>query len=132
MSGHFKVLAILMALIVGSAFTTGSVHAQTTSCDTSGSVSGTATPAYGTVGSTIVFRATGFQVGEDVSFWLTLPNGVVVGTAAPLPGGVNNDGTIGPLPLPIDQNTVNLATGRWAITFQGASSNHQAVIYFCV
>jgi hypothetical protein len=101
-------------------------------CDTSGSVNGTATPNSGGPGTTIVFRATGFTPGEDVSFWFTLPSGVVEGTAAPVPGGVNADGSIGPIPFTINQQDVNLGTGRWALTFEGASSHHQAIIYYCV
>jgi len=126
--------AMLMALV--SVFATGgtaaSAQAQSASCDTSASVNGTANPAYGTAGTTIIFTGRGFQPNEDVSFWLTLPTGDVVGTAAPIPGGVNADGTVGPLPFTLDQSLVNAATGRWAITFQGASSHNTAVIYFCV
>jgi hypothetical protein len=82
-----------------------------------------------------VFVATGFTVGEDVSFWFTSPNGVVVGTAEPIPGGVNPDGSVGPLPWRIGEFPVLPALfgeGRWALTFQGASSNNTSVIYFCV
>jgi hypothetical protein len=129
---HTRFATMLVVFLLATFASTGSAFAQTTGCDTSGSVSGTATPSVGTVGTTINFNATGFTAGEDVSFWFTLPNGIVLGTAAPVPGGVNSDGTIGPLPLDIDDSFVNLATGRWAITFQGASSNHQAIIYFCV
>src|SRR4029453_15803229 len=129
---QIRFVAIRVGLAFGIVATTGNAFAQTTSCDTSGSVSGTATPAVATVGTTINFMATGFTVGEDVSFWFTLPDGSVVGTAQPVPNGVNSDGTIGPLPFEVDQTLVNIATGRWAITFQGASNNHQAIIYFCV
>src|SRR5206468_8997227 len=100
---QIRFLAILVALTLGIVATTGNAFAQTTSCDTSWSVNGTATPAVGTAGTTINFMATGFTVGEDVSFWFTLPDGTVVGTAQPLPGGVNPDGSIGPLPFGIDQ-----------------------------
>ena len=66
-----------------------------------------------------MFTARGFQPGEAVSYWFTLPNGVVVGTAAPVPGEfVNPDGTIGPLPYTIDEVDVQLGVGRWALTFQ--------------
>jgi hypothetical protein len=122
------VLALLLGLV---SFGTTSAQTQPV-CDTGGTVNGTATPSYGTVGSVIVFRATGFTPGESVSFWLTLPDGSVAGTPEPIEGGVNPDGSIGPIPLPIDQQIVNIAPGRWAITFQGASSNHVAVIYFCI
>src|SRR4051794_22804143 len=119
---QIRFVAILVALLFGTVLSTGSAFAQTPSCDTSGSVNGTATPNIATVGTTVTFRATGFSSGEDVSFWFTLPDGSVVGTAQPIPGGVNPDGSVGPLPFTITQQLVNLATGRWAITFQGASS----------
>lgn len=126
--------AIMLLALVGVFSPAHHASAQTASgaCDTSASFNGSATPPYGTTGTTIVFRARGFQANEDVSFYFTLPNGDVIGTAAPFSGGINPDGTIGPLPFAIDQQTVNLATGRWAITFKGATSNNTAVIYFCV
>jgi hypothetical protein len=102
-------------------------------CDTSGSRNGSATPSSGRPGTVIIFRATGFQSGEAVSFWFTLPDGSVVGTAQPVPPGlVNADGSIGPLPYQITASMAAAAEGRWAITFKGASSNNTAVIYFCV
>jgi hypothetical protein len=103
------------------------------SCDTSGNRNGEATPSSVRVGQTTVFRARGFQPNEDVSFWFTTPSGIVVGTPAPVPGGVNPDGSVGPLPFTIDPAFPEVfGYGRWAITFQGASSNNVAVIYFCI
>jgi hypothetical protein len=102
-------------------------------CDTSGSVNGTATPPSARPGTTILFRATGFSPNEEISYWFTLPSGDVLGTAAPVPAGfVNPDGSIGPLPFPIDEDIVRIGVGRWGLTFQGASTQHIAVIYFCV
>ncbi len=126
-------LASALGLAAGlAALSPGSAMAQTVSCDTSGTVDGGATPHYGTVGTTIVFTATGFTGGESVSFWFTAPSGGVIGTAHPISGGVGPDGSVGPLPLTIDQTLVTAGEGRWAITFEGASSHHQSVIYFCV
>jgi hypothetical protein len=105
----------------------------TSTCDTSGNRNGSATPSSGRPGTTIMVRATGFRTDEAISFWFTLPDGSVAGTAEPLPPGlVNPDGSIGPLPIEIDAAMAALAEGRWAITFQGASSGNIAVIYFCV
>jgi hypothetical protein len=101
-------------------------------CDPSGSVNGSANPGSGGPGDVIVITASGFTPGEDVSFWFTLPDGAVVGTPQPFPGFVNPDGTIGPLDFEIDEELVELATGKWAITFQGADSDNVAIIYFCV
>jgi hypothetical protein len=81
-----------------------------------------------------MFRARGFKVGEEISFWFTLPDGTVFGTPAPVPPGfVNPGGTIGPLPFDITEEDVEFGgEGRWAITFQGAESGNVAVIYFCL
>jgi hypothetical protein len=126
-------LASALGLAMGlAALSPGSAMAQTVSCDTSGTVNGGATPRYGTVGTTIVLTATGFTGGEAVSFWFTAPSGGVIGTARPIPGGVGPDGNIGPLPFTIDQSLLAAGEGRWAVTFEGASSHHQAIIYFCV
>ncbi|HYP40118.1 MAG TPA: hypothetical protein VEX13_07130 [Chloroflexia bacterium] len=122
--GYFK--------ITTGAAPTPTVAASGT-CDTSGNRNGESTPSSGRPGDTLIFRARGFTPGEAVSFWFTLPSGVVLGTAQPVPGEfVNPDGTIGPLPYPITPADVAIGTGRWALTFQGASSNNVAVIYFCV
>lgn len=132
---HTRIFTMLAALLLALVFSVGSVgraSAQAQGCDTTGTSNGTATPAYGTAGTEIIIRATGFQAGEDVSFWFTLPNGLVAGTAAPVEGGVNPDGSVGPLGFEITQQDVDRFPGRWAITFQGASSNNVSVIYFCV
>jgi len=101
-------------------------------CDTSGSKDGTATPDNGGPGTTIVFRGTGFSPSEGISYWFTDPHGNVGGTPSPLPAGlVNSDGSIGPLPLTLDSSFTS-DPGRWAITFEGASTHHQTIIYFCV
>lgn len=128
--GMLAVLLLALALSSGS---TGRAYAQSSpGCDTTGTVNGTAMPTFGTIGTTLQFRATGFQPNEDVSFYITLPNQDVIGTAAPIPNGVNPDGSVGPLPFTLTNDLVNLATGRWAITFVGASSRNTAVIFFCV
>jgi hypothetical protein len=101
------------------------------SCDVSGNKNGSASPSAVHTGDTIRFTATGFRPGEAVSFWFTTPDGLVVGTRAPATGLVNADGSVGPLPLPVDTFFTTFP-GRWAITFQGASSANQAIIYFCV
>jgi hypothetical protein len=101
-------------------------------CDVSGNRDGEATPSSGKVGDTITFNARGFQAREAVSFWFTAPNGDVVGTARPIRGGVNADGTVGPLAIDLSADLIGSMPGRWALTFQGASSGHQALIFFCV
>ncbi|HEX8222038.1 MAG TPA: hypothetical protein VF914_22815 [Chloroflexia bacterium] len=125
------VAAVLLALVlsVGAA---GRASAQSSSaCDTTGTVNGTATPTYGTVNSTIIFRGTGFTPREDVSFWFTTPTQEVFGTANPIEGGAAPDGSVG-IRLTVPEEFVDFAPGKWAITIQGASSNNTAVIYFCL
>ncbi|HMA37177.1 MAG TPA: hypothetical protein VKY74_22165 [Chloroflexia bacterium] len=99
-------------------------------CDVSGSRDGSATPTSGRPGDTLIVTARGFTPGEAVSFWFTLPNGQVFGTARPIGNGVNPDGTVGPIPFQIP--AAFSAAGRYALTFQGASSQHQAIVLFCV
>jgi len=100
-------------------------------CDTSGSRNGEARPNSAKPGDTILFTARGFQPGEDVSYWFTLPDGSVGGTTEPQSGLVNPNGTIGPLPLTIDDFFAQYP-GTWGLTFQGQTSQNTAVIFFCV
>jgi len=79
----------------------------------------------------VQFTATGFTGGEAVSFWFTAPNGEVDGTAAPVPGGVRDDGSVNFRSVRVSESFAQ-NYGRWAITVQGATSGHQAVIFFCV
>jgi hypothetical protein len=101
-------------------------------CDTAGNVNGESRPSIGRPGDTLQFTARGFSPSEPVSYWFTLPDGSVFGTPEPVPAGfVNPDGTIGPLPIDAEL-LLSIAEGRWAITFEGAESHNQAIIYFCV
>jgi len=133
MHRRLRVLALLVVVLALSfAGFTRTASAQTGSCDTTGTVNGSAVPVAGVVGDTITFRGTGFTPRESVSFWFTLPNnGGVFGTPSPITGGVNSDGSVGPLPFQIPA-AFGQVPGRWAITFQGTPSNHQAIVYFCV
>ncbi|MDQ2806581.1 MAG: hypothetical protein M3Z04_06640 [Chloroflexota bacterium] len=127
-----KAMGLLLALLVTlGAVSAHPVAAQSAPCDLSGTIDGTATPNSGTTDTIIIFRATNFTPGEAVSFYFTLPNGNVFGTPRPIANGVNADGTVGPLPLTIPQAFLDFP-GTWAITFQGASSNHVSIIKFCV
>jgi len=102
-------------------------------CDVSGDKDGESTPSSGKPGDTLRFTARGFTPGEPVSFWFTLPDQSVFGTSQPVPGRfVNADGTIGPLPFTIEDADVQAGEGRWAVTFEGARSHHQSIIYFCI
>jgi hypothetical protein len=92
-------------------------------------------------GESIRFAAGGFTPSEPISFWFTLPNGSVAGTAHPITpqdvegSDVNivpgDDGVLGPLTF---RTSAEFATapGIWAITFQGAYSSNQAIAWFCL
>lgn len=75
--------------------------------------------------------AGGFTHLEPVSFWFTLPDGSVFGTASPFPLKPGEDGIIGPYELPTDPSFA-AARGVWALTFQGAYSQNTAVAWFCI
>ena len=101
------------------------------SCDTSATRNGSILP--GPIvkpGDVVYFEAWGFRPNEEVSFWFTLPDGDVFGTAAPLccAGG---DGRVRFNPLAIPPEFAEFP-GRWALTVQGAQSNNVAIIAFCV
>jgi hypothetical protein len=101
------------------------------SCDTSGSKDGKAEPASVQAGHTVRVTAWNFTPNEGLSLWFTAPNGSTVGTARPsfrVPG----DGGFY-LDIPTQPSSdISFSPGRWAITFEGASSHHQSVIFFCV
>jgi hypothetical protein len=100
-------------------------------CDPSGSRDGRADPTSVRAGGSVVFYVWGMLPGEAVSFWFTLPSGDVVGTARPVQGAVEGDGTLPPLEFTTTPDFAQ-APGKWAITFEGASSHHQSIIYFCI
>lgn len=131
MSNKIRIVALVLALLSSfAAF--GNASAQTPpTCDPAGSTNGTATPPYVNTDQFTLLVGTGYTPGEAVSFFFTLPNGNVIGTAAPVEGGVAPDGTVG-LRLTITPAIATLGAGRWAITYVGATSQRQSVIYFCV
>jgi hypothetical protein len=78
-------------------------------------------------GTTFTISIRGFRANEQVSFWLTAPDGRTAGTPAPVNAGQHN----GSLQLPISTNQA-WAAGIWAVTFEGAASKHQSIAYFRV
>jgi hypothetical protein len=87
-------------------------------------VSASITPRGGPVGTTFMIDIWGFTPNEEIGFWLTSPDGRVVGTV--------DTATIGPagrfdgLPL----TTTGLQPGLWSEVFQGVTSHHQCIVYF--
>src|SRR4051812_8195249 len=122
------IAGVFLALALALAPSGNTAVAQT--CDPSGSQNGSAQPSTVLPGQQVLYTGTGFQGGENVSFWFTLPTGDVFGTASPLCCAAP-DGSVR-LPFPSLPGAFYDIPGKWAITFQGATSQHTAVIYFCV
>ena len=86
---------------------------------------GTISPNCGPEGTQFHVTGTGFTANERISFWVTAPNGVVVGTPRPL-----NLGSHG---ASVDFGTFDsdgLDPGIWAFTFQGEQSANQTITWF--
>jgi hypothetical protein len=97
--------------------------------DVQASTNGSVTPQCGRVSTTFDIEMHGFTPNEKISFWVTAPNGDVVGTARPLDAGSHN-GTLHDQWIGYEfAALISDPTGLWAITYQGASSAHQAVIW---
>ncbi|HET9496651.1 MAG TPA: hypothetical protein VFR15_20680 [Chloroflexia bacterium] len=91
--------------------------------------SGSVQPLCGPLGTIFNIRITGFQPNEAVSYWFTLPSGEVAGTQEPVEIGSHQ----GSLTLPLDSAILEGlpgVEGIWSITFEGADSHHQAIVYF--
>ena len=93
----------------------------------------TVTPKCGTIGTVFQITAQGFQPNEGLSYWLTAPDQSVFGTEQPLniPGGYP-----GSFRDAIDSTFFALlgndAYGIWAVTYEGATSHHQSIVWFKV
>ncbi|HEX8217616.1 MAG TPA: hypothetical protein VF914_00235 [Chloroflexia bacterium] len=102
-------------------------------CDVSGNRNAEATPNSGPVGTVIRISARGFRPGEQISYWLTTPDGLVGGTENPDEGFPASPGGTINLSLRIDQDLVDIGGyGNWAISLQGADSQNLAIAHFCI
>jgi hypothetical protein len=122
------ITGVFIALLLTLATSGNTAQAQ--ACDPSGSIDGTAVPNVVPPNTSVAFTATNFSPGEEASFWFTLPDGNVFGTAAPL-CCADQTGTVRFEPLVLPDGFYQFP-GRWALTVQGASSQHTSVIFFCV
>jgi hypothetical protein len=89
-------------------------------------------PEQGPGGTRFEVTLRGFEPGETVSVWLTLPNQAVEG--APEQGQANADGVatlFNTAPIRVNTNSTS-PPGIWAVTGQGASSGRTAIAYFTV
>ena len=78
-------------------------------------------------GTTFLFDATGFQPGENVGVYITLPDQSVFG--APFQVQANGSGQAGGVSF---RTATNFPQGVWAITFEGVTSRRVAIGYFKV
>jgi hypothetical protein len=75
-------------------------------------------------GASLEIDIFGFEPDEQVGFWITAPDGLIVGTVETLSIGPTGsvDG------LEFDTGDIPQA-GLWSIVFEGVSSKHQSIIY---
>ena len=76
-------------------------------------------------GTLFLFDATGFQPGENVGVYITLPDQSVFG--APFQVQANSSGQAGGVSF---STARNFPQGVWAITFEGVTSRRVAIGYF--
>jgi hypothetical protein len=73
-------------------------------------------------GTDFSFMGSGFQPSEDVRIFVTMPDGTLLG--APYILHADNSGDAGPVPFNTD---TTYPTGLWRMTFEGQTSQHQAI-----
>jgi hypothetical protein len=74
-------------------------------------------------GSALAMEVYGFWPDEEMGYWITAPDGSIVGTA--------NAVTVGLTGSWIEfVDTTSFGPGLWYVVFQGTSSGHQAIVYF--
>jgi hypothetical protein len=92
------------------------------------SVNAVARPERGPRGTTFVFAARGFQPGERIGVYITVPDQSVFG--APFQTTADDQGVSDSVVSFRSPNDPELPTGIWAITFEGVDSHNKAIAYF--
>lgn len=90
-------------------------------------------PPEGPSGTTFAVTLFGFEPGEDVSVWLTLPDQSV--EEAPELGFANDNGEVvlfGEIPISVFTSEEDPLLGVWALTGQGSRSDNVSIGYFTV
>ncbi len=123
-------LSIVWFRITGKATPTATPEAGGTpppaqACDTNGQKDATVTPGSGPEGTVFSLHVTGFQGGEDASYWLTDGDGAVFGSPQTLTIPASGSATL-------QLRSTGLYPSRWAITVHGLKSNHESIGVFCV
>ena len=91
---------------------------------------GAITPNCGPIGTVFQIQVQGFTPNEGISFWITAPDGQVAGSPQPLNIAGGHQGAVS---TRVDSGVLRGmagAEGIWAVTFQGAQSSHQAIVWF--
>ena len=75
-------------------------------------------------GTNIEVDVFGFNPNEQIGFWISAPDGSVVGTRQTL--NIGPQGGMNGIPFQVSDFPV----GRYSMVFQGVSSGHQSIVYF--
>src|SRR5947199_74403 len=108
----------LLAAPAGTLAAPAGAPAWQAACDNPPDQDATVTPKCGPAGTQFLLSVTGFTPNVALSFWITDPQGRVVGTPSPFAG--QHPGHLENIPI----NSTGFGDGIWAVTFQGAQSNH--------
>lgn len=122
-------MMLLGAILAGGAVGTSAAPAAQQDCDVNNlpDDSATVSPKCGPPGTTFLLTISGFQANEPISFWFTNPEDEVEGETRhitePHPGSIED------LPIETAPGTAGptFTDGIWAVTFQGATSDHRAI-----
>jgi hypothetical protein len=90
-------------------------------------VNAVVTPNSGPPGTSFAFTATGFDPGERVGIWLTLPDQSTFG--AKFQATADSTGSIVGAKIGITSDA-SFAAGIWSFNAQGVRSSKQAIGYF--
>lgn len=85
------------------------------------------TPQAGQPGQTFVFQGSGFQAGEQVAFWVNVPDGSVIGSNVQVSADAQGLIPAGKIQFVSDAKSL---VGVWSIVGQGKISGRTAIGYF--
>ncbi len=77
-------------------------------------------------GTIITIDIFGFKANEQIGYWLTSPDGIIV-TGTEETSTLSNEGK-----GQLTDSTGDLESGLWSWVFEGTSSKHQAIVYFLI
>lgn len=74
-------------------------------------------------GTVMRVTVTGFKPNEQIGFWLTAPDGSMLGTVRTFKIGASGGGYL-------DWDTTDMPPGIWFWVFEGVTSKHQSIAHF--